>query len=111
MKCSQILVHLLPILILVAGCSSISTESDKDQIPFKIDELNSELADPRLLQKLGVESVSLLEVERFRVTIAEAGRSEPIGELYYTIQDGWHLKAENETFEFVPGEGWIIAEQ
>jgi hypothetical protein len=36
---------------------------------------------------------------------------EPIGELYYTIQDAWHLKADNETFEFVPGEGWIIAEQ
>jgi hypothetical protein len=52
-----------------------------------------------------------LEVEQYRVTIAETGTVEAIGELYYTVQDGWHLKADNETFEFVPREGWIIAEQ
>jgi hypothetical protein len=76
-----------------------------------MDELNTELTGPRLLRKLGVEGVVLLEVETYRVTIAETGTVEPIGELYYTIQDGWHLKADNEILEFVPGEGWIIAEQ
>lgn len=111
MKPSRLLAPFLITIILVTGCSSTPTENDKDQNPVYFDELNTELADPRLLQKLGVVEVVLLEVERFRVTIAQAGKSEPIGELYYTIQDGWHLKAENEIFEFVPGEGWIIGEQ
>ena len=108
---NQILAIILISVILVVGCSSASTDSDKNQSPVYIDELNAELTDPRLLWKLGIEGVVLLEVERYRVTIAETGTNEPIGELYYTIQDGWHLKADNETFEFVPGEGWIIAEQ
>lgn len=104
-------IYLLIAVILIAGCSSISADGDKDSGPVHLDELRAELTDPRLLRKLGVEEVVLLEVERFWVTIAEAGTVEPIGELYYTIQDAWHLKADNETFEFVPGEGWIIAEQ
>jgi hypothetical protein len=86
-------------------------ESDKAERPIHLDELNAELTDPRLLRRLGVEAVVLLEVERYRVTIAEIGSTEPLGELYYTIQDGWHLRADNEVFEFVPGEGWIISEQ
>jgi len=108
---NQIWAIILISVILVVGCSSPSTDSDKDQSPVYMDELNAELTDPRLLRKLGVEGVVLLEVERYRVMIAETGTIEPIGELYYTIQDGWHLKAGNETFEFVTGEGWIIAEQ
>lgn len=102
---------ILVCVTLVVGCSSISTDGDKGQGPVHADELNEELTDPRLLRRLGVEAVVLLEVERYRVTIAEIGTVEPIGELYYTIQDGWHLKADNEVLEFVPGDGWIIAEQ
>ncbi len=102
---------ILASFILIVGCSSISLDGDEDQGPVHLDELKAELTDPRLLRKLGVEGVVLLEVERYRVTIAETGTVEPIGELYYTIQDGWHLKADNEVLEFVPGEGWLIAEQ
>lgn len=104
-------IYLLISVILIAGCSTISANGNKDPGTVYLDELNAKLTDPRLLRKLGVEEVVLLEVERFWVTIAETGTVEPIGELYYTIQDGWHLKADNETFEFVPGEGWIIGEQ
>lgn len=111
MNRSQVWVAILISVILITGCSSTPTIDDKDQGPVYLDELNTELTDPRLLRKLGVESVVLLELEQYRVTIAETGTVEAIGELYYTVQDGWHLKADNETFEFVPREGWIIAEQ
>jgi hypothetical protein len=102
---------ILVTVFLLLGCSSAATDGDGAQGPVYMDELNKELTDPRLLQKLGVEGVVILEVETYHVTIAESGTVEPIGELYYTIQDGWHLKAENEILEFLPGEGWIIAEQ
>jgi hypothetical protein len=111
MKHIQIWGTILVSVFLVVGCSITATDGDEGQGPVHLDELNAELTDPRLLRKLGVEGVILLEAEPYRVIIAESGTVEPIGDLYYTIQDGWHLKAENETLEFLPGEGWIISEQ
>jgi hypothetical protein len=92
----------------LAGCASRGAPHD---VPVHRDELETELTDPRLLQRLGAESLVLLEVEAYRVTIARSGSDVPIGELYYTVQDGWHLKADNEVMDFVPGKGWVIAEQ
>ena len=50
-------------------------------------------------------------LELYHVSLGNADSNEPIGEMFYTIQDGWHLKADNEIMEFVPGERWLIAEQ
>jgi hypothetical protein len=58
-----------------------------------------------------VGRIILLETDAYRVTIGTPESTEPIGAMYYTIQDGWHLKAENERMEFITGRGWIIAEQ
>ena len=109
----QIMVFFLLLIsfISLVGCSAQSTEEIPSDVPVFEDELKTKLADPRLLARLGVEALILLEVESYRVTIGSTNSSEPIGELYYTIQDGWHLKAENEVMKFVPGEGWLIAEQ
>ena len=111
MKFFPILLIVLVSSLLVIGCSNTSTDVNNGQGPVHLDELNAELTDQRLLRKLGVEGVVLLDVEPYRVTITEVGTAEPIGELHYTIQDGWHLNAENEILEFISGEGWIIAEQ
>jgi hypothetical protein len=111
MKLLQLWCTAFVICFFTVGCASISKQDNREEGPFHPDELYAELADSRLLNKLGVEGVILLDVEPYRVTIAEIGTTEPIGELYYTIQDGWHLKAENEVLEFIAGEGWIIAEQ
>ena len=98
-------------LFLLVGCSEKPDDEMPSNIPVYQEELNAELSDPRLLKRLGVDEIILLEVETYHVTIGSPDISEPLGELYYTIQDGWHLKAENEVMKFVPGEGWLIAEQ
>ncbi len=95
---------------ILGGCGAPPDSAPSDT-PFEPEELESKLSDPRLLRKLGVEEVVLLEIELLRVTLGTPGSDEPIGEMYYTIQDGWHLKAENERMEFIPGEGWLIYEK
>ena len=93
------------------GCSKQSVEEIPADGPVFEEELQAKLIDPRLLDRLGTKEIIILEIDAYRVTIGSPESREPLGELFYTIQDGWHLKAENEVMEFVPGEGWLIAEQ
>ena len=75
------------------------------------DELEAYLQDPRLLERLQVENLIVLdaEVDTASITIPSSTRS--IGMVYYTIQDGWHLKNSNERMEHKSGKGWLIHEQ
>jgi hypothetical protein len=75
------------------------------------DELFAYLDSPFLLTYLGIDQAIVLEVRVDKAVIGAAGTDEPLGEVYYTIQDGWHLKRENERMEFKPGQGWLIWEQ
>jgi hypothetical protein len=102
---------LLVLLLLFASCTAKTQPEGTPSGPVHPDELAEKLADRRLLRRLGVSRIILLETDAYRVTIGAPGDTDPIGEMYYTIQDGWHFKAENERMEFVTGEGWIIAEQ
>lgn len=105
------IILLFSLLPLTASCRWRTSGESTTIDPIYPEELSEKLADPRLLGRLGVEEVILLEIEVYRVTIGVPGSDDPIGEMYYTIQDGWHLKADNERLEYVPGEGWLIAEQ
>ena len=69
------------------------------------------MADRRLLRNLDVSEIILLKVEMYSVSVGNSDTDEPIGEIFYTIQDGRHLKADNEQMEFVPVKGWLIAKQ
>ena len=75
------------------------------------DELQAYLTEPHLLNRLGVESLKVLESHGDWVTVGTDKSDVPIGEVYYTIQNGWYLKADNVHMEHVPGKGWSIAEQ
>ncbi len=99
---------LVPFLLLAcSGRPPVRSETT----PVHREELDRELADPRLLGRFGVEELVLLEVGVDRVTIAAPNSNEALGEMYYTLQNGWHLKAPNELMIRVPGKGWLIAEQ
>lgn len=114
MLCSgriQASVLLLLLLFVSASCTGRDRSEGATVGPVQPDELAEKLADRRLLRRLGVSEIILLETEPYRVTIGTPGSTEPIGEMYYTIQDSWHFMAENERMEFVPGKGWSIAEQ
>jgi len=75
------------------------------------EELNEYLKDKRLLGMLDVTELVILEAHGDRVVVGERASGKQIGEVYYTIQDRWHLKQAHERMEHKPGEGWIIWEQ
>ena len=75
------------------------------------DELLAYLDGKFVQEYLGVEKTIVLETGVEKVIIGCARARKPLGEVYYTIQDGWHLKRENERMEYVPGKGWLIWEQ
>jgi hypothetical protein len=75
------------------------------------DELLAYLESPFLLTYLGINQAIILEVEVDKVVVGAAGIDKPLGEAYYTIQDGWHLKRENERMEHKAGQGWLIWEK
>jgi hypothetical protein len=77
----------------------------------KYEGLNKYLKDVRLLKRLGVKNIKILEPHIDYVIIGTFDSDKPLGEVYYTIQDGWHLKNENERMEYKPGQGWLIWEQ
>ena len=116
--------------VLLSGCSSrpgrdtvaapregageeTATEARSSQVeePIHRDQLRAYLGSKRLLGMLGLERVVIIKSSRNRVTIAAGDSKGPVGEVYYTIQDGWHLKQANERMEYRPGEGWAIWEQ
>ena len=104
-------VLLLIVPVILIGCSTNDKPVELKDIPIHQRELEEKLADSRLLRKLDVDEIVLLKVELYHVSIGNSITDDPIGEMFYTIQDGWHLKADNELMEFVPGKGWLIAEQ
>ena len=108
---TRFFVLLLILPVLLGACLSGNTAKKAEIIPVHQEELETKLADPRLLKQLEVDEPVLLKVERYWVSLGNSDTNKPIGEMFYTIQDGWHLKADNEQMEFVPGQGWLIAEQ
>ena len=106
-----IFLSILGLVILISACTLFFKRENLAGVPIHQDELEAKLTDPRLLGRFGVEKILILESETYIVRIGAKGSDQAIGEMYYTIQDGWHLKADHEIMEFVPGEGWIIAEQ
>lgn len=99
------------IMTLVSACSLFTRGNIEPEGPIHMEELEHKLSDPRLLRRLGVSEIVILESDTYWVLISVPGNDDPLGEMYYTIQDGWHLKADNEVMEFVRGKGWLIAEQ
>ena len=99
------------IMTLVSACSLFPMGNIEPEGPIFPEELEHKLSDPRLLLRLGVSEIVILESDTYWVLIGAPGNDDPLGEMYYTIQDGWHLKADNEVMEFVRGKGWLIAEQ
>jgi hypothetical protein len=112
--------------VLVGACSESSSgnEVSVQEAPFPddvtrnaidsvmhYDELLNYLNSQFLLKHLGVEEITILETDVDKAIIGSASTQEPLGEVYYTIQDGWHLRRENERMEHVPGKGWLIWEQ
>ena len=107
----MILLTILGLVILIAACALFYSRESKEGVPIRQEELETKLADPRLLKRFDVEEIFILETDTYKVLIGSRESDRLLGEMYYTIQDGWHLKADNEILEFVPGEGWLIAEQ
>ncbi|NIM99366.1 MAG: hypothetical protein GTO24_15215 [candidate division Zixibacteria bacterium] len=99
------------LIILVSACAGSSFGEDVQGDPVEIDELQAKLADQRLQSRLGVKEITILGTETYRVLLGTKGSDQPIDEMYYTIQDGWHLKADHKVMEFVRGKGWLISEQ
>lgn len=102
---------LIGIMTLVSACSLFPRSNITPAGPIHPEELEHKLSDPRLLRRLAVPEILILESDTYWVLIGALGNDDPLGEMYYTIQDGWHLKADNEVMEFVRGKGWLIAEQ
>jgi hypothetical protein len=102
---------IIGIMSLVSACSLLPRGNIEPDSPIFLEELEHKLTDPRLLRKLGVSEIVIFESDKYWVLIGAPANDDPLGEMYYTIQDGWHLKADNEVMEFVRGKGWLIAEQ
>ena len=102
-------------LFLGVGCHSQSATAPGQPVAtaekFSLDELQTYLTDPHLLNRLGVKKLKVVQSHGDWVTVGTDRSDAPLGDVYYTIQDGWHLKAENERMEHVPGKGWRIWEQ
>lgn len=105
-------VLLLPLLaLLLSACALSPIATEAPEVPIELESLLEEITDPRLLRQLGVERLTILEAETYRAEIGTPSDQETLGTMYFTIQDGWHLKADHEVMQFVPGQGWLIAEQ
>lgn len=95
----------------LSGCNRAWPADNKPGNPVEPAGLAGELSDRRLQRRLGVDEIAILESETYRVVIGSSITGETLGIMYYTIQDGWHLRADNEVMEFVRGRGWVIGEQ
>jgi hypothetical protein len=111
---------LLLAVILLCRCQPIPPESPPQPRSPKAEarpaivretELRAYLSDERLLRMLKADEVVIIETDTDRVVVGDKVCRKRLGEVYYTVQDGWHLKRPNERMERKSGEGWLIWEQ
>jgi hypothetical protein len=74
-------------------------------------QLHGYLRDEGILRMLGVKELVILEAMVDRVMVGDKASGKKVGEVYYTVQDGWHLTRPNERMAHKPGEGWLIWEE
>jgi hypothetical protein len=105
--------------VVLSGCRPSSNDalvrakpSDEDARPVLVHEkeLREYLSDERVLRMLNVKELVIVEADVDRVLVRDKASGKEVGEVYYTIQDRWHLKRSNERMEHRPGEGWLIGE-
>jgi hypothetical protein len=88
-----------------------SSEKDVRTALVHEKELREYLNDERVLRMLKVKELIIISADVDRVVVGDKTTGKEVGEIYYTIQDRWHLKRSNERMEHKPGEGWLIWEQ
>jgi hypothetical protein len=73
--------------------------------------LAEELADGRLLNRLGASRITVSETGAYPETLGRLASMDLIARMHCAIRDDRHLTPENESMEFVAGKAWFIAEQ